>query len=158
MAEGCGAAECSPDRSAESYDSLAELCCGLVEDASHVFDAVRGPRRMSVGAIARKFISEHFAEPITMAEVANSVDLTYSYFSRVFHDEVGMSFSDYLMEVRMTEAARALLSPTARISDVAAAAGYDNPKHFTRAFRNYHGVAPIRYRQLRCSDDPMARP
>ena len=75
------------------------------------------------------------------------VFLTPSYLSSLFHRKQGMTFSDYLQQVRMTKACELLKNPEIRQYQIAALVGYDNPKNFTRAFKAYYQMTPQAYRQ-----------
>lgn len=51
------------------------------------------------------------------------------------------------MKARMKEASKKLLDENIRKQDAALMVGYENPKHFTRAFHNYFGIPPMVYRK-----------
>ena len=73
--------------------------------------------------------------------------MNYTYFSKLFKDETGMNFSQYLMMVRMEEAKRLLSNPNYKVYEIAAKVGYNNSKHFNRAFKNYSGVTSEQFRK-----------
>ena len=93
---------------------------------------------------AKNYIDCHLGEDISMAEIANHVNLNYSYFSRLFRQAAGSSFSGYVYERRM-QAARERLGGGERVKDVAALVGYREVKSFSRAFHRRFGVAPGSY-------------
>lgn len=102
----------------------------------------------SVINIVKKYINDNYNKNIDMAVVANLVSMSYSYFSKLFKDETGMNFSDYLLKIRMEKAIELLNNPVNKIQDIALEVGYgNNPKHFTRAFKNFYGVSPKEYRE-----------
>lgn len=100
----------------------------------------------SISDIVKKYVQENYYKDIDMAVVSNMVSLSYSHFSKIFKDETGMNFSDYLQKVRMEKALEMLGDPTNKVHDIAQGIGYNNPKHFTRAFKNYFGFSPSEYR------------
>jgi AraC-like DNA-binding protein len=59
----------------------------------------------------------------------------------------GRTYSDVVREARFDLARELLVDPSARIIDVAMAAGYQSPQHFARAFRHLTGVSPTAYRR-----------
>jgi AraC-like DNA-binding protein len=59
----------------------------------------------------------------------------------------GRTYTDVLQEARFELAAEMLVDPSARVIDVAMAAGYESPQHFARAFRRLAGVSPTAYRR-----------
>ncbi|MDG0809843.1 helix-turn-helix domain-containing protein [Cohnella rhizosphaerae] len=92
---------------------------------------------------------EHFNRDIQLAEMANRVSMNYSYFSRLFKERTGLTFTAYLIKVRMEEARKLLQDPTLRINEVSDRVGYGNLYHFSRAFKNYFGMSPKEYRRSR---------
>ena len=66
-------------------------------------------------------------------------------FQRLLN-EAGVSYSDLLDRCRCKAACQALEHTQQSIKDIAAALGYSDPTHFTRAFRRWAGVAPRAYR------------
>ncbi|WP_139904774.1 response regulator transcription factor [Clostridium thermarum] len=100
----------------------------------------------SVSEVVKKYVLENYHKDINMAVVSNMVSLSYNHFSKIFKDEVGMNFSDYFLKVRMEKALEMLSDPVNRVQEVAEKIGYNNPKHFTRAFKKYFGFAPSEYK------------
>jgi AraC-like DNA-binding protein len=58
----------------------------------------------------------------------------------------GLSYSDLAQQARFATAARLLEDPDTKVIDVAYSVGYEDPSHFTRAFRRLSGVSPREYR------------
>ena len=81
---------------------------------------------------ARDYLRLHFAQPISLSTLADTMGVTSAYLSALFHREIGLSYSRYLLTLRMEDAARRLLAdPDARISDVGEAVGFPSAKHFS---------------------------
>ncbi|MCR5716322.1 MAG: response regulator [Lachnospiraceae bacterium] len=91
------------------------------------------------------YMEKHYRD-CTLAEAAKRVYLTPAYLSTLFHNKQGISFSDALQKIRMEKAKELLHNPEIRQYQIADLVGYDNPKSFTRAFKNYFGVSPQDYR------------
>ncbi|MEG7531025.1 MAG: response regulator [Hungatella sp.] len=81
------------------------------------------------------------------------VSLSSSYLSRIFKDNCGFGFSDYLMKVRMEKACELLNDIQYKSYDIAYYIGYDNPKNFSRAFKAYIGKTPKEYRNGQCEEE-----
>lgn len=92
-------------------------------------------------AYARKYVCQE----VDMAVVANRLNLSYSYFSKLFRARIGKNFSEYVLEVKMKEAAY-LLSSGMRAVDAAKRLGYANVQNFTRSFTKECGMTPGEYR------------
>lgn len=97
--------------------------------------------------VAKKYVDDHLLGDINMAVIANQCNVSYTYFSKLFKENTGENFQDYVTAKRMEYARKALDGVNVKIYDVAAALGYSNPKNFTRVFKNYCGISPKEYQQ-----------
>lgn len=97
---------------------------------------------------ARDFLQFHFSEPVSLASLADKLGITSAYLSSLFHREMGMSYSQYLLQLRMEDAARRLLgNPDVKIYEVSDAVGFPSAKHFTHVFGQYFRISPKEYRE-----------
>jgi two-component system response regulator YesN len=92
------------------------------------------------GAVA--FIQENFGKQIGLELAADAVGLTPGRLSRLFVEETGKGFSDYLIEYRIEKAREALREPGASIKNVSLACGYPDPNYFSRLFKKVTGLTP----------------
>ncbi len=91
-------------------------------------------------------ISKHFAEPITLDDVANLVHLNPAYFSTIFKQSTGSGFKEYLNMVRVEESKRLLSNTDYSLIDIAVATGFENQSYFSKVFKKYTGLTPKQYR------------
>lgn len=96
---------------------------------------------------ALAFIDRNYQRDISIEEIAAVCGLNRSYFGKVFRDSVGESPQAYLLHYRMARAAQLLKETRMSIGEIAAQVSYPNQLHFSRAFKNVHGVSPREYRQ-----------
>lgn len=75
------------------------------------------------------------------------VNLSASYLSRILKEKCDFGFAEYLLQIRMEKAAAMLQDLQYKTYDIAYYVGYDNPKSFSHAFKNYYGVTPMDYRK-----------
>lgn len=101
----------------------------------------------SFAQAAKTFINNNIHRPLAMKEVADACAISYSYFSALFKDEVGATFSQYVNMQRMELAKEMLQNPTSRVADVAYQVGFTNAQHFSRAFRRTYGLSPNQYKK-----------
>lgn len=94
------------------------------------------------------YISDHRNEDLTLADAAASAELSEFYFSRLFKQTLGVSFSDYLAEQRISLALKLLANPTLTISEVAFGSGFQSISNFNRVFRIKVGTTPKEYRSM----------
>jgi AraC family transcriptional regulator len=88
------------------------------------------------------YIESHFAEEISLDDVATACDVSRFHISRAFGLATGRSVMRYVRGRRLTEAARSLSRGAPDILEVALDAGYGSHEAFTRAFRDQFGVTP----------------
>ncbi|HXD11977.1 MAG TPA: AraC family transcriptional regulator [Anaerolineales bacterium] len=95
---------------------------------------------------ARSYIEEHFADGVSLQELARFVDLSPYYFLRVFRAEVGMPPYSYLESVRIIRAQR-LIESGSSLAEVAMEAGFSSQSHMTNSFKKIIGATPGQYAQ-----------
>ena len=97
---------------------------------------------------AKRYVEQHYSEPIQLEDVASAVSLTPAYFSGLFKEKNGCTFSVYLQEIRIN-AAKALLSTTnLTVKEVCEQVGYHDVKYFSRLFKQYVIITPSLYQKL----------
>jgi len=95
---------------------------------------------------ALEYIDGNLDQPFTMRDAASRVHLNPSYFSVLFKDEMGMTFSEYVTRRRLQRAKEMLLRTKLPVSEIAERVGYQSAKHFAKMFRQYEGSSPGDYR------------
>jgi AraC family transcriptional regulator len=98
------------------------------------------------------FIESHFAEEITLEEIATVAGVSRHHLVRAFGAATGHSVMRYVRGRRLTEGARALANGASDILGVALDAGYGSHEAFTRAFRDQFGATPEAVRASRSLD------
>lgn len=93
------------------------------------------------------YIKQHYAVDLSLDRLAQQINLNPSYLSYMFKKEVGMSFLQYLQNIRL-ERACALLksSPNLPIEVISAQVGYHTPTYFFKIFRTQFGISPNQWR------------
>jgi two-component system, response regulator YesN len=98
--------------------------------------------------LSQKYIQDHYDEVnLTLNQVADEFKISPSYLSRLLRQEIGLSFIDYLTQIRINQAVRLLQNPTWKIYEVAEKVGYSGQHYFSTAFKKVVGVSPIDYRK-----------
>lgn len=121
------------------------------EFAARIDSVLRGAEILPVmtGSIVKKaqaFICANAADAISRWQIAEAVNVSEDYLTRIFKKEMGISPWDYLNRYRI-DIASSLLSETGRsISDIASAAGFKDQAYFCRVFRKVKGINPGKIR------------
>ena len=97
---------------------------------------------------AKKFILDNYSNPeLTLGSVAGYVGLNEKYFSTRFTREEGMTFSNYVMEVRIRKAKELMDQTNLKIYEISQSVGYNSVEHFTRVFKKVCKISPGSYRR-----------
>lgn len=128
----------------ELYRVFTELRAELDEDRCPGADAA-GVSGTLVGVML-DYTHKHLSDA-TLAQAAFTASISPGHASRIFKKEMRVSFSDYLLHMRMKEAARMVRDGRKKMYEIALLLGYDNPKNFTRAFKQHFGCSPREYRE-----------
>lgn len=91
----------------------------------------------------------NYQSKITLEDTALNVGLSPSYFSKVFKEEMGCTFSSYLNELRIDKSKALLLSGSASIMEICAQVGFEDQSYFTKVFKKRTGVTPAKFRTRR---------
>lgn len=92
---------------------------------------------------------EHsFAEPYNADAYAKMLGISVSRFNHLFKEQAGCAPYAYLLRLRMDNAAALLKNTQSRIQDIARHCGFEDPLHFTQAFKKLHGMTPSCYRKV----------
>ncbi|NRG48426.1 response regulator [Bacillus sp. CRN 9] len=83
----------------------------------------------------------------TLEKAAKTVYMNPHYVSKYFKQKTGKNFSEYLIEIKMEEAAKLLMDLKYKTYEVSEMVGYTNSKNFTRAFSKFFGLTPKEYRR-----------
>ncbi len=117
------------------------LCC-LLQQAS-----AGGSDKGSFVEGGMYYMDTHYTEQISVEDVAATVGLSASYFTKCFRLQTGYSPHEYLTLKRISRAKELLLSSRSTVQEIAAASGYASQENFIRSFRKSVGVSPAMYRK-----------
>lgn len=95
---------------------------------------------------ALEYIKANFSEDFGQESVARMFNLSRSYFSKVFKDIVGSSFTDYIHGLRMEKAKTMLLKTNMPVFRITREVGFLDEKYFSKVFKEYTGMTPMEYR------------
>ena len=101
---------------------------------------------------ACNYISNHLGDDFTYKDVAEYVHLSPRHFIRRFRSEMGETFTEYVLRVRMEGAMRLLDERKLLPDDIGAAVGYHDDKYFQKIFKQYTGIS-VREYQRRNKED-----
>ncbi len=95
--------------------------------------------------IAARYISEHFAEEITLSDAAAMAFMEETYFSKKFKQLTGFGFKEYLITTRVKAAENLLKTTNMSVGEIADACGFSSSNYFGSVFKRLLGVSPANY-------------
>ena len=141
----------------DSFYSLIKLLIIL-----HELSIDKGMRELSTGQFAANvmhqhssdeslgrvmdYLSRHYSEVIRLSEVAEMVNMSESSFCRFFKQHTSKSFIDFLTDIRLGAASRALIASSLSIAEIGYDCGFNNLSNFNRIFKKKKGVTPSEFR------------
>lgn len=94
----------------------------------------------------KRFLERHYAEPVRLKDLADYVHLNASYCSVLFQKSFGISFSKYLINMRMEKAQKLLQSKSLSVSQAGSLVGYPDLSYFSKEFKKKYGITPTEYK------------
>ncbi len=101
------------------------------------------------GALVKRailYMNVHYASQIARWKLADSVNVSEDYLTRIFHREVGLSLWEYLNRYRIFLATELLLRTNLTINEIAYTTGFQDQAYFCRVFKKQHGIPPGKIR------------
>ena len=93
------------------------------------------------------YVEDHFREPVSLHDIAGHLGLGKEYFCRFFKKNMGISFLQYVNEVRVSHIYQDLIRTDAPVSELAEKNGFSNQKLFNRTFKEIYGCTPSSVRK-----------
>ena len=97
---------------------------------------------------ALAYLDEHFSEKLYLEDVCKISLMSQSSFSYIFKQVTGLTFTEYLMNLRIAKAQEMLKTTELSALDVALACGFNDSTYFSRTFRKIAGATPTQYRKV----------
>ncbi len=124
----------------EVYDILNNILDAFSKQVKH-------SNRIDINKVI-EYLQENFTRDLSVEIVAELFGTSAKYLSRKFKDTVGVYFSKYLLQLRLEHAKMLLVSTKKSIDEVLVESGFNNRSTFIRAFKNYTGNTPGKWREL----------
>lgn len=95
---------------------------------------------------AKEYIKENYGKDISLEDVADHIFLSHAYLSRLFKEQTGENFIDYMVKVRIEKAIELLKDPRYKAYEVSSMVGYKSIRYFTKIFKSYTSYTPSQFR------------
>jgi two-component system, response regulator YesN len=130
-----------------SVDDIAGWLSKIMARFTDLVFTLEDVKHADVMQKALKYVNAHYTEKITLDDVAGSVFLSPTYFSKLFSEEMGCRFNAYMNKVRIEKSKLLLKGSGVPLVDIAGLVGYEDQSYFTKVFKRVTGVSPGKYRE-----------
>lgn len=127
---------------AQFWQRLYDLLCPSLDCGAALDPDAQSVHRML------DFIQQHYAEPISLKQVAQSGQVCRSKCCRLFRQYLGHTVTGYLQTYRLEQALTLLRESALSISEISYACGFCSASYFTELLTRYKGCSPTAYRKL----------
>ena len=143
------------DASGDGVSKSLSALLSQLNDNLVAKNLIAAPKKGNDDSISKacNWIDNHLGDDFTYQDVAEFVHLSPRHFRRRFSSEMGETFTDYVLRVRMEGAMRLLEEGEIMPEDVSQAVGYRDDKYFQQLFKKYTGCTVREYRQKKQEED-----
>ncbi len=134
------------DEANSAQELMAILEQYINEVSLAIFSVKNQPDNLNMKRMM-EYIIDHYAEPLTLTELAKHFHFNPSYLSSYFSTHNKQGFSEYLNTIRIEEAAKLLRQGKTPISEISSIVGYSDHSYFCKVFKKITGMSPSQYRR-----------
>jgi AraC-like DNA-binding protein len=146
------------ERAATDAGDLSELFAVYRRAIRDLVETIVAPRKAhrerSLGR-AEEYIRKHFAERLALKTVARVAGFTPSYFSDRFHKKLGVTFEEFVTNLRIQHARQLLSGTSMSVRRVAELSGFGSPEYLARVFKRAMGESPLAHRERTRAEGEM---
>ena len=129
------------------HDELRGWFVAKIGDACHNVKQKKEESSSSVVEKAKSFIKAQYHRDISLDDVSKEVDISPYYFSKLFKEEAGENFIEYLTNIRLKKAKELLDTTEMSMKEIGIQIGYSDPNYFSRIFKKNFGITPTEYKE-----------
>ena len=112
------------------------------------FARMQGDAFSKVTVSALEILKSKYSEELSLEEVAGTLGVTSQYLSKIVKEDTGLTFKEYMTELRIEESKRLLKRGDLSMKDICYKVGYNDTSYFIRAFKKYEGLTPKDYQKI----------
>ena len=121
----------------------------ITEVSEAVKEIIENKKSYSLMGKIMDYMMQHFSDKnFSAGEAAEAVHLSRNYLLKIFKEEQGISFWDYVTNLRMEKAKKLLKTSDMTVYAISREVGYESQYHFSRKFKNLYNISPNEYRNL----------
>ncbi|AJE53067.1 helix-turn-helix domain-containing protein [Paenibacillus polymyxa] len=122
------------------------LLQGMIYELIMDYERGQGGEASDMVDVVASYIASHYRQNLELKELAALAGCSLRQLQRRFKQEKQLGLTEYVIQLRMESASRMLRHTDAPIGEIADRMGYRDMYYFSRAFKKYYGIPPLRYR------------
>lgn len=131
----------------QSMPSLEKFISDISETAISVISAKREDKNNSIVERAIELIKCNMETDVSLETIASQIPISSTYLSSMFKNKTGVSYKNYITQIRLNKAKELLLNTDLPIYEIASKTGYKDQRHFSTLFQSKVGMLPTEYRK-----------
>ncbi|NRF92350.1 response regulator [Paenibacillus frigoriresistens] len=130
-----------------TYQQLKRQVIDCIQGMTKAYLEVKVQLEPDMMLQIKQYIQKNAHEDISLEMVSEQVRLSPHYVSRMFKEQVGTNYIDYLTECRIERAKNLLCDPEKSLKEITFEIGYSDPNYFSRVFKKMTDISPSEYRK-----------
>ncbi len=141
---------CAIEQQIATAESSSELLSYLQNEYQIFLTAIiqeQSKRQNKYIVAAKEYMNEHFSDyALSLDMVAQQIGIHSTYLSRLFKENLGVNFVDYINKQRVHKAKSLLITTRLTVKDIGFQTGFNSVQNYLRVFKKYEGITPTQYR------------
>lgn len=133
--------------SMNNYEEIRTWFITKIQDVCRNIVTKKEEQETNLIAVAKEYIDRNYQKEISLDETSRQVNISPYYFSKLFKEEMGQSFIEYVTGIRMDKAKELLVKTDKSMKEICNEIGYADPNYFSRTFKKNVGVTPTEYKE-----------
>lgn len=130
----------------DTKEEFTQYFISNIEECARILFEFRNCRTNPIIMKAKKYIEDNISSEISLDQTADVVGVNPYYLSKLFKDETGSNFIDFVNELRLEKAKNLLKIHEMSIKEISFDCGYSDQNYFSKIFRRKFGITPTEYR------------
>lgn len=129
-----------------NFNSIRTFTQKILLEFTTAINQIKNQEKNPVIAKVTDYINQNLSQDLSLEQMADYVNISSFYLSKLFKEETGVSFINYLTDCRLEKAKELLQKKEYSIKEITAMTGYNDQNYFSRLFKNKFGISPSEYR------------
>lgn len=119
----------------------------LIQELQTALEERQKSKKTEEIEMIRSFILQHYNQDISLNMIAQNMHMSTSYISRFFKEKTGQNITEYIKEIKLSEAEKLLTTTNDSVEKIAGLIGYNTTHYFIKQFKEKYGETPTVYRK-----------